>query len=63
MPESVAAITADRELSCYDVVLVTTDGEESTIVCDSQTTVLTAAEAAGLVLKSTCRTGGCGACP
>lgn len=62
MPESVAAITADRELSCYDVVLVTTDGEESTIVCDSQTTVLTAAEAAGLVLKSTCRTGGCGAC-
>lgn len=61
MTEAIAA-PADTGLSCYDVVLVTTDGEESTISCDSQTTVLAAAEHAGLVLKSTCRTGGCGAC-
>lgn len=56
---------ADREtseLACHSVVLVTTDGKESTICCDSQTTVLAAAEHAGLVLKSTCQTGGCGAC-
>jgi len=57
-----AAITADTGLAGYDVVLVTSDGEESTICCDAQTTVLAAAEQAGLVLKSTCRTGGCGAC-
>lgn len=61
MTETVAA-PADTELSCYDVVLVTKDGEESTILCDSRTTVLAAAEQAGLVLKSTCQTGGCGAC-
>lgn len=57
---------ADRpvstELECYDVVLVTTDGEESTVRCDSQTTVLAAAEGSGLVLKSACQAGGCGAC-
>ncbi len=58
----VMATTVDTELSCHKVVLVTTDGEESPFRCDSQTTVLNAAEAAGLVLKSTCRTGGCGAC-
>ncbi len=52
----------DTETGCYDVVLATNDGEESTISCDSQTTVLAAAERAGLVLKSSCQNGGCGAC-
>lgn len=56
------ATTTDTELARHDVVLVTRDGAESTIRCDSQTTVLAAAEQAGLVLKSSCRTGGCGAC-
>lgn len=46
----------------YDVTLVTTDGQESTVVCDPQTTVLAAAEQAGKVLKSSCQSGGCGAC-
>lgn len=46
----------------YDVTLVTTDGQESTIICDSQTTVLDAAEQSGKVLKSSCQAGGCGAC-
>ena len=46
----------------YDVTLVTTDGQESTVVCDSQTTVLAAAEQAGKILKSSCQAGGCGAC-
>lgn len=58
----VLATTTDTELARHDVVLVTRDGAESTIRCDSQTTVLAAAEQAGLVLKSSCRTGGCGAC-
>ncbi len=48
----------ETETTCYDVVLVTNDGEESTISCDSGTTVLTAAECAGLVLKSSCQNGG-----
>ncbi|ORV51723.1 hypothetical protein AWC03_21825 [Mycobacterium europaeum] len=61
MTETIA-LPVDAELSSYDVVLVTNDGEESTISCDSQTTVLAAAEQAGMVLKSTCQTGGCGAC-
>ena len=52
----------DTELQCYDVVLVTNDGTESTIRCDSGTTVLAAAEGSGLVLKSACQAGGCGAC-
>lgn len=46
----------------YDVVLVTNEGVESTIRCDSGTTVLAAAEGSGLVLKSACQSGGCGAC-
>lgn len=46
----------------YDVTLVTTDGQESTVVCDPQTTVLAAAEQAGKILKSSCQAGGCGAC-
>lgn len=46
----------------YDITLVTTDGQESTVVCDPQTTILAAAEEAGLVLKSSCQAGGCGAC-
>ena len=52
----------DTELECYDVVLVTSEGEQSTIRCDSRTTVLAAAEGSGLVLKSACQAGGCGAC-
>lgn len=56
------ATAVDPELCGFEVVLVTTDGEESAVCCDPRTTVLTAAEAAGLVLKSTCRSGGCGAC-
>ena len=46
----------------YDITLVTGDGQESTVVCDEQTTILAAAEQAGLVLKSSCQAGGCGAC-
>lgn len=46
----------------YDVTLVTTDGQESTLHCDSSTTVLAAAEDAGIMLKSSCESGGCGAC-
>ena len=57
-----AAPPVETELSGYEVILVTNDGEESTISCDSQTTVLAAAEQAGMVLRSTCQTGGCGAC-
>ncbi|MGB8390776.1 FAD-binding oxidoreductase [Mycobacterium sp.] len=57
-----ATTRADTELSAYDIVLVTTDGVESTIRCDADTTVLAAAEQAGMVLKSACQAGGCGAC-
>lgn len=32
------------------------------MVCDEQTTVLAAAERAGMILKSSCQAGGCGAC-
>lgn len=46
----------------YDVTLVTADGQESTLHCGAGTTVLVAAERAGLVLKSACQGGGCGAC-
>lgn len=46
----------------YDVTLVTTDGQESTLVCGEQTTVLEAAEEAGMMLKASCESGGCGAC-
>lgn len=46
----------------YDVTLVTADGQESTLHCDPATTVLQAAEEAGIVLKSSCESGGCGAC-
>ncbi|HTY27122.1 MAG TPA: 2Fe-2S iron-sulfur cluster binding domain-containing protein [Mycobacterium sp.] len=58
----IADSPVDTELHCYDVVLVTNDGAESTIRCDSGTTVLAAAERSGLVLKSACQAGGCGAC-
>lgn len=53
---------AGADLATYDVTLVTSDGVESTVSCDSHTTVLAAAEQAGLILKSACRAGGCGAC-
>ena len=46
----------------YDVTLVTTDGQESTLACNSATTVLDAAEDAGMMLKASCESGGCGAC-
>lgn len=46
----------------HDVILVTTDGQESTLHCDSGATVLEAAEDAGMMLKSSCESGGCGAC-
>ncbi len=46
----------------YDVVLVTSDGVESVVHCDPHTSVLAAAEGSGLVLKSACQAGGCGAC-
>lgn len=46
----------------YDVTLVTADGQESTLHCGSSTTVLEAAEDAGLMLKASCESGGCGAC-
>jgi ferredoxin-NADP reductase/ferredoxin len=46
----------------YDLTLVTADGQESGLHCDSGTTVLEAAEDAGIMLKSSCESGGCGAC-
>ena len=58
----ITEITEITELACHEIILVTADGEESTISCDSQTTVLAAAEHAGLMLKSACQSGGCGAC-
>ncbi|MDP7723943.1 2Fe-2S iron-sulfur cluster binding domain-containing protein [Mycobacterium sp. TY814] len=58
----IADTPTDTELRCYDVVLTTTEGKQSTIRCDSRTTVLEAAEGSGLVLKSACQAGGCGAC-
>ena len=57
-----ATSTAETDLSAHEVVLVTDDGVESAIRCDENTTVLAAAEEAGLVLKSSCQAGGCGAC-
>lgn len=61
MTETLDSATS-TEVDSYDVLLVTSDGQESTVRCDSQTTVLAAAEQAGLVLKSACQAGGCGAC-
>ncbi len=46
----------------YDVTLVTADGQESRLQCDGSTTLLEAAEDAGLMLKASCESGGCGAC-
>lgn len=46
----------------YDVTLVTADGRESTVHCEPGSTVLAAAEQAGMMLKASCETGGCGAC-
>lgn len=46
----------------YDVTLVTSDGQETTLRCEAGTTVLDAAEQSGKVLKSSCQSGGCGAC-
>ena len=38
----------------YDVTLVTADGQESTVHCEPGTTVLAAAEDAGMMLKASC---------
>ncbi len=46
----------------YDVTLVTADGQESTVHCEPGATVLAAAEESGMMLKSSCETGGCGSC-
>ena len=46
----------------YDITLVTADGQESTVHCEPDSTVLGAAEQAGMMLKASCETGGCGAC-
>ena len=46
----------------YDITLVTADGQEETLRCDGATTVLEAAEDAGMMLKASCESGGCGAC-
>ena len=46
----------------YDITLVTSDGQESKLHCDSATTVLAAAEESGVMLKASCESGGCGAC-
>lgn len=56
-----AAVQADPG-SGFDVTLVTADGQESTLTCGAGTSVLVAAEQAGLILKSACQGGGCGAC-
>ena len=58
----IAESPMETEVDAYDIVLVTNDGAESTIRCGSGTTVLAAAEGSGLVLKSACQAGGCGAC-
>jgi ferredoxin-NADP reductase/ferredoxin len=46
----------------YDVTLVTADGEEATLQCVPGITVFQAAEDAGILLKASCESGGCGAC-
>lgn len=48
--------------TAYDVTLVTSDGAESTVACDDGTTVLEAAAEAGMMLKASCESGGCGSC-
>ena len=66
MPEALkeaASVPTDRPTDTgYDVILVTADGQESTVQCDGSTSVLEAAEDAGLMLKASCESGGCGAC-
>ncbi len=59
MLEEAVGVTTDTG---YDVTLVTADGQESVLHCDSDTTVLEAAEDSGIMLKSSCENGGCGAC-
>ena len=46
----------------FAVVLATADGIESTVGCSTHTSVLEAAERAGMILPSLCRNGTCGAC-
>ena len=62
MTETLEEATAVPTGTGYDVTLVTADGQESTLQCDGSTTVLEAAEDAGLMLKASCESGGCGAC-
>lgn len=59
MPTEAGQITS---MTGYDVTLVTADGQESTVHCEPGATVLASAEHAGMMLKSSCETGGCGAC-
>ncbi len=53
---------AQSASAIFTMLLCTTDGVESSITCATQTTVLEAAAAAGMVLPSICQTGSCGAC-
>ena len=52
----------DTELECYDVVLVTTDGVESTVRSRLRDNGSRSCRGVRLVLKSACQAGGCGAC-
>lgn len=63
MLEEATGVLADSTADDrYDVTLVTADGQESTLHCGGSTTVLEAAEDAGMMLKASCESGGCGAC-
>jgi ferredoxin-NADP reductase/ferredoxin len=56
------AETVAAPADTYDVTLVTADGEEATLQCVSSITVFQAAEDAGILLKASCESGGCGSC-
>ncbi len=62
MTETLEEATGVPTDTGYDITLVTSDGQESTLHCDGSTTVLEAAEDAGMMLKASCESGGCGAC-
>lgn len=62
MTETLEEATGVPADTAYDITLVTADGQESELRCDGSTTVLQAAEDAGMMLKASCESGGCGAC-